>query len=557
MRPTNRKPRRARQKYVGSPMADALTLGRQFVAERRWADAYRELGSANDERPLALEDLEHFANAAYMCAAYDDCDAAWTRAHQEWLQQGDIPRAAHAAFSFASGLVFRDEFAPAMGWIARGRTILESGPDCSERAWLLILTGLPMMFMGDPASAHPMFVEAIAVADRFDDIDIRSLARLACGQSLVMQRQPREGLAMLDEVMVAATAGELSPLVTGISYCAVIDTCQRIFDLRRAREWTAALTRWCASQPQDVPFRGNCLIHRCEVMQIQGEWGDALDAALLACKALTEPIVRPMVGSAYYQLGEIHRRRGAFVEAEDAYTRASDAGRQPQPGHALLRLAQGRIDAAQASIRRVLDETADPGERSKIIPAYVEIMLAAGDVPAARSAADELSNIAEAIDAAFLRGVSAHAAGSVLLAEGDARGALLALRRASAAWTEVDAPHEAARTRELIASACRAVGDDDTADMELAAACRAFEQLGAAGDLARLRPASGDVPGGLSPREVEVLVLVASGKTNRAIANELVLSEKTVARHMSNIFTKLGISSRAAATAYAYEHGLV
>jgi DNA-binding CsgD family transcriptional regulator len=246
--------------------------------------------------------------------------------------------------------------------------------------------------------------------------------------------------------------------------------------------------------------------------------------------------------------------RGELAEAEAAYRRASDWGRAPLPGLALLRLAQGRTAAAEATVRRVLDESRDGLIRSTMLGPAVDVLLAAGDVPAAREAADELAAIAAGVDLPAAGAAASGAAGAVLLAEGDPKAALGPLRAAWLGWRELDAPYEAARVRVLLGRACRQLGDEDGAALELDAARATFEQLGARPDLARLDARPG---GGLTAREVEVLALVARGKTNRAIAEDLVISEKTVARHLSNIFTKLGLSSRAAATAYAYEHDLV
>jgi DNA-binding NarL/FixJ family response regulator len=332
-----------------------------------------------------------------------------------------------------------------------------------------------------------------------------------------------------------------------------------VFDLRRAREWTGALTRWCDSQPDLVPFRGNCLVHRCEIFQLQGAWIDALDAARRACEWLAGPPTWDALGSAYYQLAEIQRLRGEFAEAEESYRQASLAGRDAEPGMSLLRLAQGRIGLALPGIRRALEETRDPMTRARLLPACVEVMVEAEDVAAARGAADELAGIAAQFDAPYLNALAAHASGAVLLAEGDPRTALTKLRAAQRSWRDLEAPHEAARVRLLIGVACRELGDGANAELEVEAARGVFAELGAAPDLDRIaRLAGSSAPAGpLSRRESEVLTLLAAGKTNRAIAAELVISEKTVARHVSNIFTKLGLSSRAAATAYAYKHGLV
>jgi DNA-binding CsgD family transcriptional regulator len=376
---------------------------------------------------------------------------------------------------------------------------------------------------------------------------------------LIRLGKTAEGVMLLDESMVAVTADEISPIIVGGVYCSVIAACRDIFDLRRAQEWTAALNDWCASQPDAVHLRGFCCVHRAEMMQLHGAWPDAMREAERACDRLAEPPVHPAAGEALYQQAELHRLRGDFAKAEDAYRQASQFGRKPYPGLAQLRLAQGQVDAATAAIRRVLDESPHY-TKPRVLPAYVDIMLAAHDVPAARAAAEELTAIAAELDAPFLRAVSAQAIGAVLLAEQDARGALTALRRAWTLWRELDAPHDAARTSVLVAIACRALGDDDGVNMELDAARQIFTQLGAAPELGRLeelaRERTPKAIGGLSAREVQVLRLVATGKTNRAIAAELRISEKTVARHISNIFVKLGLSTRAAATAYAYQHDL-
>ena len=539
-------------------MYDREESARGTLERRSWNDAFAELSRARREGELGAEGLERLAVAAYMVGRDDACEDAWKAAHHAWLTSDGAERAARCAFLLALGLFFRGDGAPAMGWVARGARLLEEGGgECVEQAWRLMLEALPLLFDGDADAASPRFVEACEIAQGFGDTDATILAKLGRGYSLILQRRTAAGMQLLDEVMVAVTTDEVAPMLAGIAYCQVIALCQSVFDLRRAREWTEALTRWCDSQPDLVPFRGNCLVHRCEIFQLQGAWADALDSARRACEWLAGPPPWDTLGSAYYQLAEIQRLRGELPRAEESYRRASLAGRDPEPGMSLLRLAQGRVDLAGPSIRRALGEARDAHARSRMLPACVEVMLEAGDVAAARAAADELGTIAAEFDSPYLNALDAGSRGAVSLAEGDPRSALTNLRSAQRAWRDLAAPHPEARVRLLVGVACREIGDGATAELEFEAARRVLESLGAAPDLERLERLAGTMPGPLSRRERQVLTLVAAGKTNRAIAAELFISEKTVARHMSNIFTKLRLSSRAGATAYAYKHGLV
>lgn len=538
-----------------------LDEGRTAFASRSWGEAYRKLAAADERGPLALGDLEQLALAAWLTGHDDASTDVWTRAHHEALRLGDPQRAARAGISILSGLIFRGDVPAGMRWLTRITRVLADQQRCAEHTWVEIWNAFPRMFAGDPVGAEPTFAAAVEEADRFGDGDLATMARLGVGMCRVMQGQASEGVALLDDAMVAVSDGEVSPMYSGIAYCSVIMSCSQVFDIRRATSWTTELTRWCNSQPELVPFRGNCLVHRCEIMTMHGAWNEAIEFAEEACDQLSSPVRWDTLGSAYYQLGELQRLRGEYVEANESYLKANEAGRPPEPGIALLRLAQGRPDVAAAVIRRALDETEDLHSRSRMLPAYVEIMIAFGDARTARIGAEELTDIAASLDAPYLASVAAYTAGAVLLAEDDARSALPKLRAAATGWRDLDAPYETARVRVLIGQACRALDDAETADRELAGARTIFEKLGARPDVERVDALLHDIarsaPGGLSPREVEVLRLVATGSSNREIATTLVLSERTVERHISNIFAKIGVPSRAAATAYAYEHRLI
>jgi ATP/maltotriose-dependent transcriptional regulator MalT len=500
--------------------------------------------------------------AAYLIGGMDDATAAWERAHREYLAAGEITRAVRCAAWLGLTLVQHGEHARGGGWLSRAARVLDDAAlDCVEHGYLKIPAGLQALFGGDPDTAHAVFAEASAIADRFGDPDLRALGRLGQGQALLARGDATTGISMLDEAIVAVTTGEVSPIAAGIIYCAVIIACREVFDLRRAQEWTSALSRWCASQPDLKPYRGQCLVHRSELMQLRGQWADALAEVQHACEHLSDPPGDPVMGMALYQQAELLRLRGELDRAEENYRQASAWGHPVQPGLALLRLAQGRVADAYPAIRRAVCEAEGPVERSRILAAYVEIALAAGDSDAARTGVEELERIAVAFDSGYLRATVGYAHGSVLLADGDPAEACAALRRAWLDWRELDAPYETARVRLRMAQACRRLEDNDTAELELDAARRVFEQLGAGPSLVEVRRLAtagpGPAEGGLTAREVEVLRLVATGASNREIADALVISDKTVARHVSNMFSKLDISSRAAATAYAYEHGLV
>jgi DNA-binding NarL/FixJ family response regulator len=342
----------------------------------------------------------------------------------------------------------------------------------------------------------------------------------------------------------------------------------QLFDLQRATEWTDALTAWCDDQPDLVPYRGQCLVHRSQLQQAAGRWPDAITSAVGACRRLTDP-PHPALGLAYYQEAELHRLVGAFDEAENEYRHASRNGFHPMPGLALLQLARGAPATAAASIRRALQEVGTPSQRPALLSAAVDIFRAAGALPDARAVADELTTIATASSSEALRALAAQAAGAVLVAEGDPAAGLVELRAAATRWQSLRMPYEAARSAVLLGLACAALGDRTSAALEFDNAADALTELGAVPDLQRLTAlASGlvdssDLPAAargsraLSTRELDVLAQVAAGKTNRQIAEQLLISQHTVGRHLENIFAKLGVTNRAAATAYAYEHDLL
>lgn len=541
---------------------DTLLHARAAYECGAWGEAYAGYQAIAADSALALDDLERFATAAYLRGENDAYRDILAQGYREAVRSGEALRAARFAFWLAHRLTFAGRPSEASGWFTRARQLLaDRDSDCVEHGYLLVWTGIEQAFAGDHEQADATFAEVRAIAGRCGDLNLLAMAGHGRGRALIRSGRIAEGMAVLDEVMVAVTSGEVSPMVAGDVYCGVLEACREVLDLRRAREWTGALSRWCERQPDLVPNRGTCQVYRAEVMQFHGAWSDAFEEAQQACAWLSLPVSTEGPAEAFYRIGELHRLRGAYAEAEDAYRQASRLGRQPEPGLPLLRMAQGQLGAAHIALQRALDEETDQARRAGLLDADIQVLLAQGDVAGARTRSDELRAIATALGAPLLRAQCLMAEGAALLAEHQPGAALSPLRRAWTEWQRLEAPYDAARVRLLIGCAYRELGDRESAAMELDAARWVFQQLGALPDLARLDAlvsdsGSGDLPGGLTPRELDVLRLIAAGQTNKEIAAALVISEHTVARHVQNMLAKLDCASRASLAAFAVEHHL-
>jgi len=544
---------------ASSPSGE-IERGRAAYRRRAFGEAFRILSAADRRGPLQAEDLDLLAMSAGLLGRDADLLALLERAHHAHLEAGNGLRAARSAFWLGFRVLNRGEPARASGWFARAQRLIDdSHSDCVERGYLQLPIVRQHMVEGNDAAAAAAAADIAQLGARFGDGDLVAFARNLEGRSLLRQGRVEQGLALLDETMVAVTTGELSPLLTGLVYCMVIDSCRQVYAFGRVREWTGALAAW--SEEHEIgAFGSHCLVHRAEILQLSGAWPEAIAEARRASQHVAEGDER-ISAEGFYQQGEIHRLRGEFAEADEAYKSASRSGWDPQPGLALLRLAQRRTDTAAAQVRRALDGARGRLERTRLLPACVEILLADGQLEQARAACVELEEISMSFPTDVLAAMAAHARGAVELEAGDARRAIGPLRRAVEIWQRVGAPYLAARVRVLVGRACRSLGDEEGAAMELDAARAVFEKLEAAPDAARVAALAGKAaparPHGLTPRELEVLRLVASGKTNKGIAAQLFVSEKTVDRHVSNILTKLDVASRTAAAAFAFEHQLL
>jgi DNA-binding CsgD family transcriptional regulator/tetratricopeptide (TPR) repeat protein len=541
------------------------TAGGSGEGTAGWALAYRDLCGRPLE-DLSEPEIERLAVASYLIGDDARCTAMWEEAHRRHAEGGDPAGAALCAFWSAFSLMMRGQMAQAGAWLGRAEATLASTERCRASGYVLVPALIGALDAGELETARELAAQAGAVAESFADPDLAAFARLGDGQALMAMGDVPAATAQLDAVMLSVSTGEVGPVVAGIVYCAVILECMQVFDLARASEWTEALYGWCEGQPELVPYRGQCLVHRSQLQQAAGDWASAYATAVAACDRLAEP-PHPALGLARYQEAELHRLRGSYDEAAAAYGQAGAHGHDPMPGLALLELARGDVEGAAAGIRRALDSTTITAQRPALLAAAVDILREARDIAGARRAADELRAIADASPSEVLRAMAEQATGAALLGEGETAGALAHLRVAHQAWTGLQMPLETARTSVLLGLGCLSLGDHASAGMEFDNARVVFADLGAGPDadrLSALQPTI-DIPSApatdsdsdLSAREVEVLTHVAAGRTNREIAAVLTISQHTVGRHLENLFAKLGVNSRAAATAYAYEHGLL
>jgi class 3 adenylate cyclase len=458
-----------------------LTAGLDALGGHRWREAYDLLAQADREGVLGATDLEALAQAAWFTAQPDAAMEARERAFKAYSADGNRARAAKVAFEITREYVSKQKFSIAAAWAARGEHLLEGEPEGFAHGYQALSRSIRAEHDGDVETAIKHAGEAIEIGTRFDDADLRAWGLLQQGRLLIGGGRTDEGFPLLEEATIAAVNGELNPFVAGVAYCSMIASCRDTTDYRRASEWTEATRRWCERQSING-FPGICRVHRAEIVALQGALDRAEQELLQATTELAAYDATPPLADGFYALGEIRFRLGDLVGAENALRQAHSLGRLPQPALALMRLSEGKVTAAYGAIRSAMAETTDRWARARMLPAQVEIAIAAGDPAAARASAEELGEISASYDSAALRASKQDSWGRVLLAEGDSEGAIQELHSAIGQWREVGAPYEVARDRWLLSTALQRVGRDDEADLELQAARGEFHRLGAIRD---------------------------------------------------------------------------
>ena len=540
---------------------DQRLRAREAVARGDWEQAYEAFRHCDAESMCSATELSLLATASYLIGQVETAVDAMSRAHDGHRAHGDISAAVRCGFWVVFMLLGRGESALAGGWLAR---CLHESEGLTEGdaagGYLVLLKGQRLVAIEHRYEEGVVLAEEAAGLARLGaDADLLALALMVAGRGRVRDGDTQAGFGQLDEAMLGVVRDEVSPITAGTVYCAVIEACGEVGELQRAVEWTRALTVWCDRQNGMVTFTGRCLTHQSAVLMLRGEWDAALAEADHARARFTGAADESATGEAVYLLAELHRLAGRDSLAEQSFREAGEWGRDPQPGLALLRLAQGRGEAAVAMVRRLLEERDVAIDRIRVLPAAIEILLRTGDLDAAAAAAEELVGWAGSFRTPGLQAAADRSLGAVMLARDLPAQALGRLREAAWTWRSVGAVYELARTRVLIADACRRLGDDDSADLELAAARSTFAELGAVSELAGLAEPVTGAPSwfGLSHRELEVLRLVATGLTNREVAERLTIAVRTVDRHVTSILAKLEVPSRTAASTFAQEHGIL
>jgi ATP/maltotriose-dependent transcriptional regulator MalT len=538
-----------------------LEAGREAYRRRDWTAAREGFLDARDQMLLGAEDLYALGDCFWWLGAHGEGLPILQEAYRA-AEAEELPElAARIALDVAYTLSLRGEEAQASGWMRRAYRIAAELPAERPLHGFLAYVEFEQALSGHDLDGAAARAERVSeLGGRCEDRTLLALGALGRGRVLVRRGQVREGMPLLDEAMLAAVSDELPPDWAGNIYCHLMGACEEITDLRRAAEWTQVTAHWCEAMPDGAgPFMGICRVHRAHVLQLRGQWDAAEREARHVVEELIDFDVAP-VANAHYVLGELARQRGDRAAAEAAFREAHRLGRDPQPGLALLRMATDDPQIALTSLRAALAAVGDdPLTRARLLPGLVEVAVGAGAADDARAGAEELAVVAAACETTGAQGVAQHALGRVSLADGDAVGALAALRAALRCWQELGAVYETARVRDDLARAYELLGDAEAVGRERRAAAATRDELGV-GEPRTAPRGRPHLPAGLTAREAEILQLVARGRTNQEIAAHLVLSVRTVERHLATVYQKLGVggrSARAAAVSFAHREGLL
>jgi class 3 adenylate cyclase len=532
-----------------SQVVDILESARSAAARHAWKDARAAFAGA-DPAGLTASDLEQWAEAAWWRGKLDEAIGLRERAYAAFTAEGDKPGSARMALALAWDNEGRGAFAVSSGWLANAERLLDGQPESHELARLYLTQGVGALFAGGEYDlAIELLEQAYTVAERVGDRDVQILALSGKGRALIKSGKVEEGLALLDEATASAVCGDLRPHSTGLVYCITISSCRDLGDFRRAAEWTETANRWC-DRLDVTGFPGSCRIHRAEVLRLRGDWPAAEAQAVEACEELHD-FDRSITASGHYEIGEIRRRRGDFAGADEAYRTTNELGGDAQPGLALLRLAQGKVDAAVAGVAQSLREIQDPLSRLRRLPAQVEIALAAGDFVTARAALQELESIVDSYKIGDRRADAFEATvnvaqGRIQLAEKDWQGAVASLQRGRDGWQGVGAPYETAQARLLLGIAYQRGGDEHTGSVELESALATFERLGAKLDEERAK----ELLGRLQARRTflftdivdstKLLETLGDEKWRRLLARHDELLRERIVEHGGEVINKTG-----------------
>lgn len=530
---------------------DSVDRARAAHARQDWAAAAAAFAAA-PAGVMTAGDLAALADAEFWLGHFDETLRRTTASYEAFLAESLPEGAAMSAVMLGILHAAAGDEPEGMGWIGRAGRLLRDLPECAVHGYLGFVTEVQVnLALGRPEAAVTAARGMQELGRRVGDPDVTTLGVHGEGRALLRTGQVADGLALIDEAMVDVIDGRMAPFNQWTLFCFTLDACHEVGDFGRMSHWTSHTEAWLASRPGADSLRpgfdASCAVHRAQLHLLHGAWEEAEQAATAA--ASLDSVSVEYAAEAWYVVAEARRLRGA-PDASEAYDHAHARGRNPQPGRALLRLAEGDAEGAARSVRSALVAAGnDRLQRVPLCVAAVETAIAAGRVEDADAAASELEETAATWGTSGLRAMAAGARGAVLLAQSRPEEALPTLREGQWQWKVLGAEYEGARIVRLMAEAYSLMGDDDSAAAERALAEAMCLRLGAP-----RRPTEG--PDGLTARECEVLGLVAEGHSNLEVGEALYISDRTVARHLTNIFHKIGVTSRTRAARYAFDHGL-